>query len=196
MKNKERFVNNNKNVVNVIIQNPQKKRHTRKQSVSSQTVSSNDLSYSRPNISVPFTNTSNLESQILREQLNNIESDRNPSMNRLGTIINDKFRTPMYADDSFIKNGSNKEVTDVHSEVDEILNNAISQISPSKSLNYKIPMKKRLGRPKGSKNKPKIYAEPVTGAEVLAGGNIVSAEPIDESPKKSIKIRAMKRLNK
>jgi hypothetical protein len=197
MKTKSRFVNNNKNVVNVIIQNPQKKRHTYHKSKESNSESASISSYSRPNISVPFTNTSNLENEILREQLNNIQSNRNPSMNRIGTIINDKFRNPLEnADETFIKNGSNKEVTDVHSEVDEILNNAISQISPSKSLNYKIPMKKRLGRPKGSKNKPKIYAEPVTGAEVLAGGNIVSAEPIDESPKKSIKIRAMKRLNK
>jgi len=119
MKNKSRFVNNNKNVVNVIIQNPQKKRHTYHKSKESNSESSSISSYSRPNISVPFTNTSNLENEILREQLNNIQSNRNPSMNRIGTIINDKFRNPLEnADETFIKNGNNIEEVDVTSQSD------------------------------------------------------------------------------
>jgi hypothetical protein len=112
MKNKERFVNNNKNIVYVTVQAPKQQRayiHKSKES-------NNETS--RPSFSVPFTNTSNLESQILREQLNNIESDRNPSINRIGTKINDKFRTPIYADNTFIKNGTNKEEVDVSSEAD------------------------------------------------------------------------------
>jgi len=112
MKNKERFVNNNKNIVYVTVQAPKQQRtyiHKAKES-------NNETS--RPSFSVPFTNTSNLESQILREQLNNIESDRNPSINRIGTKINDKFRTPIYADNTFIKNGTNKEEVDVSSEAD------------------------------------------------------------------------------
>jgi len=119
MKTKSRFVNNNKNVVNVIIQNPQKKRHTYHKSKESNSESSSISSYSRPNISVPFTNTSNLENEILREQLNNIQSNRNPSMNRIGTIINDKFRNPLEnADETFIKNGNNTEEVDVTSQSD------------------------------------------------------------------------------
>jgi hypothetical protein len=51
-------------------------------------------------------------------------------MNRIGTIINDKFRTPMDADDSFIKNGSNKEEVDVSSEADLYAN---------KDFNISIP---------------------------------------------------------
>ena len=112
MKNKERYVNNNKNIVYVTVQAPKQQRayiHKSKES-------NNETS--KPSFSVPFTNTSNLESQILREQLNNIESDRNPSINRIGTKINDKFRTPMYADNTFIKNGTNKEEVDVSSEAD------------------------------------------------------------------------------
>ena len=118
MKTKSRFVNNNKNVVNVIIQNPQKKRHTYHKSKESNSESASISSYSRPNISVPFTNTSNLENEILREQLNNIQSNRNPTMNRIGTIVNDKFRNPMYADNTFIKNGNNTEEVDVTSQSD------------------------------------------------------------------------------
>jgi hypothetical protein len=119
MKTKSRFVNNNKNVVNVIIQNPQKKRHTYHKSKESNSESSSISSYSRPNISVPFTNTSNLENEILREQLNNIQSNRNPNMNRIGTIVNDKFRNPLEnADETFIKNGNNTEEVDVTSQSD------------------------------------------------------------------------------
>jgi len=121
MKNKERFVNNNKNIVYVTVQAPKQQRtyiHKAKES-------NNETS--RPSFSIPFTNTSNLESQILREQLNNIESDRNPSINRIGTKINDKFRTPIYADNTFIKNGTNKEEVDVSSEAD--LYDAYSQKS-------------------------------------------------------------------
>ena len=119
MKNKSRFVNNNKNVVNVIIQNPQKKHHTHHKSKESNSESSSISSYSRPNISVPFTNTSNLENEILREQLNNIQSNRNPTMNRIGTIVNDKFRNPLEnADETFIKNGNNTEEVDVTSQSD------------------------------------------------------------------------------
>jgi hypothetical protein len=119
MKTKSRFVNNNKNVVNVIIQNPQKKRHTYHKSKESNSESSSISSYSRPNISVPFTNTSNLENEILREQLNNIQSNRNPTMNRIGTIVNDKFRNPLEnADETFIKNGNNTEEVDVTSQSD------------------------------------------------------------------------------
>jgi hypothetical protein len=135
MKNKERFVNNNKNIVYVTVQAPKQQRtyiHKAKES-------NNETS--RPSFSVPFTNTSNLESQILREQLNNIESDRNPSINRIGTKINDKFRTPMYADNTFIKNGTNKEEVDVSSEAD--LYDAYSQ----KSFNMPDDVFDRLRQP-------------------------------------------------
>ena len=135
MKNKERFVNNNKNIVYVTVQAPKQQRayiHKSKES-------NNETS--KPSFSVPFTNTSNLESQILREQLNNIESDRNPSINRIGTKINDKFRTPMYADNTFIKNGTNKEEVDVSSEAD--LYDAYSQ----KSFNMPDDVFDRLRQP-------------------------------------------------
>ena len=90
MKTKERFVNNNKNIVYVTVEAPKAKHHIHHKAKQSNNESSN-VSSQRPSFSVPFTNTSNLENQILREQLNNIESDRNPNMNRIGTIINDKF---------------------------------------------------------------------------------------------------------
>ena len=134
MKNKERFVNNNKNIVYVTVQAPKQHRTYHKPKESNNEPS-------RPSFSIPFSNTSNLESQILREQLNNIESNRNPSMNRLGTIINDKFRTPIYADDTFIKNGSNKEEVDVKSEAD--LYDAYSQ----KSFNMSDDVFDRLRHP-------------------------------------------------
>ena len=133
MTNKERFVNNNKNIVYVTVQAPRAKYHHKPKQSSNE---SSNVSSQRPSFSLPFTNTSNLENQILREQLNNIESDRNPNMNRLGTIINDKFRTPMDADDTFIKNGSNREEVDVSSEAD--LYGAYSNIdnNSNKSSNF------------------------------------------------------------
>jgi hypothetical protein len=141
MKTKSRFVNNNKNIVYVTVQAPKAQHHTHHKSKESNSESSSISSYSRPNISVPFTNTNNLENEILREQLNNIQSNRNPSMNRIGTKINDKFRTPIYADNTFIKNGTNKEEVDVSSEAD--LYDAYSQ----KSFNMPDDVFDRLRQP-------------------------------------------------
>jgi hypothetical protein len=145
MKTKGKFVNNNKNVVYVNVQIPKAKYHHKAKQSNNE---SSSVSSQRPSFSVPFTNTSNLENQILREQLNNIESDRNPKMNRLGTIINDKFRTPMDADDTFIKNGSNKEGVDVTSEAD--LYDAYSQ--NTKSFNMSDDVFERLRQPIYSSN--------------------------------------------
>ena len=153
MKTKERFVNNNKNVVYVNVQIPKVKHHHKAKQSSDE---SSSVTSQRPSFSVPFTNASNLENQILREQLNNIESDRNPNMNRIGTIINDKFRTPMDADDTFIKNGSNVEEVDVTSEAD-IFNALNNRPSEKSRKNVRIrpisSSSKKSGRPKGSKNK-------------------------------------------
>ena len=150
MKTKSRFVNNNKNIVYVTVQAPKAQHHTHHKSKESNSESSSISSYSRPNISVPFTNTSNLENEILREQLNNIQSNRNPSMNRIGTIINDKFRTPMDADDSFIKNGSNKEEVDVSSEADlyKDYNMSIPYENPASVFADKKVEAVKINRPK------------------------------------------------
>lgn len=141
MKKSPKYVNNNKNVVNVIIQNPQKKHNIHKSKSHSEP--SNDLSYRRPNISVPFTNTSNLENEILREQLNNIKSNRNPQIYNIGQEMSNRFRNPFDADDSFIKMGSDKEVTDVHSDAD--LYDVYSQ--SSKSFNMPDDVFDRLRQP-------------------------------------------------
>ena len=83
---------NNKNIVNIVLTGTKqkKKRHHRTASEDSSNVnlSTNGNDYSK------FTNTSNLENEILREQLHNLE---NPYINRISTP-SDKFRE----DDNFI----------------------------------------------------------------------------------------------
>ena len=142
MKNKSRFVNNNRNVVYVTVQTPKTHHHTHHKSKESNSESSSISSYSRPNISVPFTNTSNLENEILREQLNNIQSNRNPNMNRIGTIVNDKFRNPLEnADETFIKNGNNTEEVDVTSQSD------LYDVYSNKDFNMSDEVFNRLRQP-------------------------------------------------
>jgi hypothetical protein len=164
MKNKSRFVNNNRNVVYVTVQTPKTQHHTHHKSKESNSESSSISSYSRPNISVPFTNTSNLENEILREQLNNIQSNRNPNMNRIGTIVNDKFRNPLEnADETFIKNGNNTEEVDVTSQSDlyKDFNMSIPYENPASAFaDKKVEIEKpKRPKPLSQMNKTQLKEE-------------------------------------
>ena len=174
MKNKSRFVNNNRNVVYVTVQTPKTHHHTHHKSKESNSESSSISSYSRPNISVPFTNTSNLESEILREQLNNIQSNRNPNMNRIGTIVNDKFRNPLEnADETFIKNGNNTEEVDVTSQSD------LYDVYSNKDFNMSDAVFDRLTIPYGSP--ASVFTRPDANSENSSISTITAEQGIKES---------------
>ena len=102
---------NNKNIVNIVLTGTKqkKKRHHRTASEDSAIdLSTNGNDYSK------FTNTSNLENEILREQLHNLE---NPYINRISTP-SDKFRE----DDNFIstKSKDSEETLNYKTNYDEI----------------------------------------------------------------------------
>ena len=103
---------NNKNVINLIIQkDKRRKRRVNHHKVSNESPSespSESTSSSSPN----FSNSSNLETEILRENLHRIE---NPLINRT-PIKTDRFRE----DDNFVREGNPIEETDVTSHFDEI----------------------------------------------------------------------------
>ena len=104
--NKDKAHINNKNVVNVIINNPLKSKHKRRKSKGYQ--ASQSIPYA-------FTNVSNLQTEALRNQLANSEN-QNPNLLRANWL--NRFRDPNEA--SFIKMGNDDEITDVHSEADDL----------------------------------------------------------------------------
>ena len=106
----------------------------------------------KPLFTNTFTNTSNLQNQILKEQLNNLEAERNPQIYKVGQGINDRFR---YGDNTFIRQGNNTEVTDVTSEADifNALNNTPSDKTKKIVRIRPLSSSKKSGRPAGSKNK-------------------------------------------
>ena len=104
--NKDKAHINNKNVVNVIINNPLKSKHKRRKSKGYQ--ASQTIPYA-------FTNVSNLQTEALRNQLANSEN-QNPNLLRANWL--NRFRDPNEA--SFIKMGNDDEITDVHSEADDL----------------------------------------------------------------------------
>ena len=81
---------NNKNVVNVIINNPTKpKRRLRAKNYSNSEESSSPISY-QSSSEVPFTNSSNLQNELLRQTLTN----SSPQIDRENSSYYNRIRSP------------------------------------------------------------------------------------------------------
>lgn len=104
---------NNKNIVNIVLTGTKQKKKKRHHRTATEDSGSVDLSTSGIDYS-NFTNTSNLQNEILREQLHNLES---PYINRISTP-SDKFRV----DDNFIstKSKDSEETLNYKTNYDEI----------------------------------------------------------------------------
>ena len=136
--NKDKTHINNKNVVNVIINNPLKNKHKKKKS------------YQAPqSIPYAFTNMSNLQTEALRNQLANAEG-QNPNLLRANWL--NRFRDPNEAD--MIKMGNNDEVVDVHSEADDLNNRLYNVYGENPSYDRSVLSSPQSATPRRVKIKP------------------------------------------
>jgi len=97
---------NNKNIINLYIQDKKKKKKRTINKYIEPIIKQNESSFKSPY----FSNTSNLQTEILRENLNNL---KNPNIDRMN-YLESRFR-----DDNFIRVGNADEETDVKSNFDE-----------------------------------------------------------------------------